>query len=635
LLKQNAEYGKDPLLKALSSQTLLADGAMGTYLYHKGISSSTCLEELNLSRKDTVESVHRDYIMSGAQIIETNTFGANRYQLANYHLEGKVWDINIWGVKIARQAREVMGKPVFVAGSVGPLGQFMNPLGNLTQQKVYEAYREQVEALLAGGVDCFFVESMVDVHEGLEAVRAVKDCCKLPVSLQFTFTADKVTPIGESSESIMDAINQSEYKPDIVGLNCGAGPQKLLDILYQMRDLSQFDCYWALLPDAGMPARLGNRNHYLAIPEYFAGMVEDILDAGANIIGGCCGTTPMHIKAMHQRLSEILSEGNIEVKKEENLSKPRSVTVISPDYTVQDKSTVSGLKAKLNQGFVISVELDPPKGALSDKFIQAAGSLKESGVDTINVADSPMARVRMGAIPSAHLLTANVGVETIIHFTTRDRNLMGIQSDLLGAHALGIHNVLALTGDPPSLGNVRNSTPVYDVDSIGLIHILQGLNQGMDVAGNSIGESTSFTIGCALSPNAQDIDLEVERFKKKYAAGIDFVMTQPIYKLEPLYNILERIGEVSVPILLGIMPLHSYKQAEYLHNEVPGISIPDEVRQELKEANENGLQVGLAQAEELIKQAKDLIAGIYIVGSFGKYEPITQFISHLRSSGWE
>ncbi|HHW08426.1 MAG TPA: bifunctional homocysteine S-methyltransferase/methylenetetrahydrofolate reductase [Firmicutes bacterium] len=643
------------LLPALEAGPLLADGAMGTLLLGRGISAEVCLEALNLSDRRLIEAVHREYISAGADIIGTNTYAANRCQLSSFGLEDKVWSINVWGAKVARQAREVSGRPVLVAGSMGPLGRSLEPVGSLTKPEAEAAFREQAEALLAGGVDLFLIETMSDVEEAVAALAAVQAICRLPVVLQFTFTPEKATPAGQIPSRIMRRLNELEKKPAVVGVNCGSGPQVLIEVLREMREASDFPCYWSILPNAGMPVKVGNRQSYQAIPDYFGRAVIHMIEVGARLVGGCCGTTPAHIKAMRASLDHLLKEKQsagtfptplpssaaVQVMAPSPASSSSPAVALSPApplvpeaHLEQPASPQSRFAARLAQGFVISVELDPPKGAVATKFIGAGRLLCEAGVDAINVADSPMARVRMASLVGAHLLMKDVGVETIMHFTTRDRNLMGIQSDLLGAHSLGIRNILALTGDSPTLGNVARATAVYDLDSIGLIHVLSGLNRGIDVAGNSIGEPTSFTIGCALSPNAENLEKELERFRRKLEAGAHFVMTQPLYELEPLYRVLDQLGGCPVPILLGLMPLYSLKQAEYLHNEVPGISIPLHVRQELEKAGDDALRIGLEHAAGLVAEARPHIAGVYVVGSFGKYEPIARFVRDLRSAGY-
>lgn len=642
------------LLTILQQRPVLADGAMGTLLHARGVSLQTCFESLNQADKRLVEQIHLDYIRAGAEIIRTNTFGANRARLAEFGLPEKVWDFNVWGVKVARQAREVSGQPVLVAGAIGPTGKPLSPVGPLSADAAAAIFREQVDALTAGGVDLFVIETMSDAAEAALAIRAARSGARLPVIVTFSFSDDGRTIASQSPQAVAAQLEAlGDAAPDVIGVNCGGGPVLALDILGELRRRLPTHRHWALLPNAGLPARVGGRLLYGASAAYFGEIADRFVAAGARLIGGCCGTTPDHIAAMRRSVGAIAAApgdaspaGSVPVDPGPGpqpvfFAGRRGAAVAladaaaaapAPQAALPDCAAGQRLREKLGRSFVISVELDPPKGTVAQKFLQAAAALKTAGVDAINVADSPMARVRMGAIAGAQLIQSHTGVETIIHFTTRDRNLMGIQSDLLGAHALGVRNVLSLTGDPPSLGNVAKATPVYDVDSIGLLHILRGLNRGIDVGGNAIGEPTDFTVACALSPNADDPDLELSRFRAKLEAGVDFVMTQPLYELAPLERVLDRLGGSPAPILLGVMPLHSFKHAEYLHNEVPGIQIPQAVRDALRLAGEDGARVGLEQAEALVHAARPWIAGVYIVLSFGKHEGIARLVARLRES---
>ncbi|HET7558888.1 MAG TPA: bifunctional homocysteine S-methyltransferase/methylenetetrahydrofolate reductase [Limnochordia bacterium] len=613
-------------LQRLADGPLLVDGAMGTWLNARGVRPEACFEVLNTEDRRLVHDAHLAYIQAGADVIMTNTFGANRLRLALHGLSGKAWDLNLWGVKTARAAREVGGREVWVAGSIGPTGAALQPLGELTAESAFDVFREQAEALLAGGVDLFIVETMSDPVEAAAAVRAIRSLCRLPVVLNFSFSDETRTFTGQSPAAIVSGLRLelAGELPEVLGVNCATGPVHALAALEQLRDAAGPAANLCLMPNAGLPARVAGRLLYNSSPEYFGEFTPRMLAAGARLVGGCCGTTPAHTRAMRQALDGDSGAAEIRV-----LAAP-AVAPPPPAAKARDGAKTEGLAAKLGREFAVSVELDPPKGTVLTRFLANAKVLHEAGVDAVNIADSPMARVRLGCVAAAHLVQEQVGLETIIHFTTRDRNLMGLQSELMGAAALGIRNVLALTGDPPNLGGTRASG-VYDVDSIGLIHILQGLNRGQDIGNNPIGEPTDFTIACALSPNADDLSLEIERFQKKLAAGVDFVMTQPLYELEPLRRVLERIGAFGAPVLLGVMPLHSFKHAEYLHNEVPGISIPAAVRAQLQQAGDDGLEVGMEQARTLIAQAAPYIDGVYIVPSFGKIEPVAELVRRLKN----
>lgn len=637
-----------PFLQSLRSDVILADGAMGTLLYDRGISADRALSELNLSAKDVVQQAHLDYILAGADLVQTNTFGANRHQLAKYGLEKSVWDINVWGAKIARASREIAGKSTWVAGSVGPLGDGIKPWGTLSPAQAKSAFLEQIEALLAGGVDLFIIETMSDPHELLLASEVVRTVCKLPVVASMTFSHEGQTFFGADVDTILgDLFGVGERPFDVFGVNCGAGPLPVLNVVKDIfsRQTTEEQIPLAAQANAGLPKRVNGRYTYPSPPEYFGELIPDFINSGVRLVGGCCGTTPDHTRAIRHILdsakltprtttpvdtkektksTDSLRSGSIELA---STTPPPSPTswVIAPE--------ADPLLQRLAQGNVISVELDPPRGSQVDKYVEDARLLKEAGVDFINVADSPMARVRMSAAAGSLLVAQSTGISPIIHFTTRDRNLMGIQSDLLGAHALGIRHVLALTGDAPGLGNYAHATAVYDVDSIGLIEILVGLNEGRDIGGNPIGKPTEFTIGAALDLNTEtpeQLEHEIGRFQNKLAAGAHFVMTQPVYEPETYLNMLDRLGGISVPVLLGVMPLHSVKHAEYLHNEVPGISVPKHIRQRLADAGDDGQRVGLELAADLIRKTAAHVSGFYIVPSFGRCGGIATLVRELR-----
>jgi methionine synthase I (cobalamin-dependent)/5,10-methylenetetrahydrofolate reductase len=650
-----------PFLIALKERPLLADGAMGTLLYERGASAETCFEQLNLSgeAQKLVQQCHIDYINAGAEVIETNSFSGNRFRLSNFGLDNKVWEINVWAAKVARNAREVAGQPTFVAGSVGPSGKFLAPIGEITEQQLEDAFREQMEGLLAGGVDLFMIETMSGLEETAIAIRAARKVSKLPVVAQISFSVEGHSLMGNTPEDVTKMLETlGTDAPDVIGINCGAGPGPLLDSLVRLTtsvrekfgDRFMFSC----LPNAGMPAMVGGRFMYMSRPDYCASFVEPYVNAGARLIGGCCGTTPEHIESMRTALNRFVTthgagpvaagsrpvSNPVQVTSEFSVIETEGAAKIEVTAKKADRSAVlssdlPGLASKLSKepgkGFYISVELDPPKGTVAKKIIQAAQKFYDSGADAINVGDSPMARVRMSSMATCHLIRQQVGIETIIHFTTRDRNLMGIQADLLGCQALGISTVLALTGDPPSVGNYAHATAVYDVDSIGLIKIIGQLNQGTDIAGNSIGSPTKLSIGCALNPTAENRQQEKDRFGKKLEAGAHFVMTQPIYQPSDLTDFLDEFGQCPVPILVGIMPLHSFKHAEYLHNEVPGISIPEPVRKAMERAGEEGARVGMELAEELMNEIRSICSGVYIVPSFGRYDDMCALVARMKS----
>lgn len=646
-----------PFLKALAERPLLADGGIGTLLYSRGASSEASFENLNLTKQDTVQQVHVDYINAGADIIETNSFSGNRFKLANHGLEGDVWKINVWSAKVARNAREIAGQPVFVAGSIGPTGKLLPPLGDTQKDELSGAFQEQMEALLAGGVDLFMIETMSSLEETAIAVRAARKVSKLPVITQLSFSVEGHTLLGATPEDIIKLLEDlGDEMPDVIGINCGAGPGPVFDSLLRLTTavatlkIPHSRLTFSCLPNAGQPSLMGGRPMFMSKPKYCASYIEPYLRAGARVVGGCCGTTPEHIKSMRNALDKYIKEHesskNAEDSDQQKAKVDNKQTSVlfhqdqmeslteaeKPAEKISLAHRLRNIKANGNQqDFYISVELDPPKGAGVKKLTAAAELLYKAGADAINVGDSPMARVRMSSLAACQLLSQKVGVDTIIHFTTRDRNLMGMQADLLGCQALGLRNILALTGDPPALGNYAHATAVYDVDSIGLIKIIKQLNNGQDIAGNTIGNPLSLSIGCALSPTAQNRALEMERIKRKIEAGADFIMTQPIYRTSDLTDFLDEMGGSPIPVLVGIMPLHSSKHAEYLHNEVPGITIPKHVREAMAKAGDEGAKVGLELAEKLLEEMRDKIEGTYLVPSFGRYDDMAALIKRLKS----
>jgi methionine synthase I (cobalamin-dependent)/5,10-methylenetetrahydrofolate reductase len=654
-----------PFLQALKERPLLADGAMGSLLYARGASTEGTFEQLNLTKQELVQQVHIDYIVAGAEVIETNSFAGNRIRLGQYGLAENVWDLNLWSAKVARNAREIAGQPTFVAGSVGPTGKFLAPLGDITEDELFDVFQEQMQALLAGGVDLFIIETMSSLEETEQAVRAARKVAKLPVVAQLSFSVEGHSLLGTTPEDAVKLLVElGDDMPDVLGINCGAGPGPVFDCLLRMTeavkaagllDRVTFSC----LPNAGQPSLSGGRYQFMSRPKYCASYIEPYIRVGARLVGGCCGTTPEHIKAMREQLDKYISTAKqsasstltslpitdspqpVNIASKQDLKKDAGTSARASKQSQTGMSTIRELprlasrlreiKEKPGSDFFVSVELDPPKGAVAKKLLQAAQLLSESGADCINVGDSPMARVRMSSLATCQLIGQKVGADTIIHFTTRDRNLMGIQADLLGCQALGIENILALTGDPPALGNYAHATAVYDVDSVGLIGIISQLNQGQDIAKNSVGTPTNLSIGCALNPTAEDRKLECERLRRKLDAGAHFIMTQPIYQVSDLTDFLDAFGPLPVPILVGIMPLHSFKHAEYLHNEVPGISIPAPIRAAMDAAGDEGAKIGLHQAELLLDELKDICQGTYLVPSFGRYDDMALLVKRIKS----
>lgn len=608
-----------PLIARLEQGPLLADGGMGTLLYQRGFSFERCFDELNLSEPEVILRIHQDYLAAGARLIETNTFGGNRARLAAHGLEESVHDINFRGAKLAREAREIEGVDAIVAGAIGPLGKALAPVGPYTLADARAMFIAQATALLEGGVDVFIIETMSDLHEIGAAIDAVRSLCDLPILAQMTFSEEGITLTGKTPEEVGAFLRESSA--DVIGANCSVGPQGMLEVIYRLRKV--VDKPISALPNAGMPRIVDRRFVYSATPEYFASLVGPFLANGVQIIGGCCGTTPAHIAAMAAALATtpVIPKGS-------------RVSFVSsrgapPPPPADDAPTRSHFGDDLGKRFQISVELDPPKGTNAAKIIEGARLCRERGADAVNIGDSPMARVRMGAVATAALIEREVGIETILHFTCRDRNLMGIQADLIGAHALGIRNVLAITGDPPSVGDYPHATGVYDVDSIGLTRVLAELNAGRDYAGSSIGRGTNFAIGVALNPVAEDWTSELERFRRKVDAGAHFAFTQPLYELDPLKRCLDDVRPLNIPIFLGLLPLMSYRHAWFLHNEVPGIVIPARDLQTMKDAGESGAETGVDICRALLEKSRSIVDGVYLMPSFGRYETCLRVIEGM------
>jgi len=613
------------LLARLAQGPLLADGAMGTRLYERGIPFDQCFDELNRSQPALVESIHREYLAAGAELIETNTFGANAVRLAAHGLEAEAGLLARQGVRVARAAREIVGVNAFVAGSIGPLGRPLEPFGHIPAADAERHFRATVEGLLEGGCDCFILETFQDLNEILAALRAVRSVsADLPVIAQMTFGMDGKTSYGHSPGLAARALRQAGA--NVIGVNCGVGPQATLEVLEEMVQAANGTPVSAM-PNAGLPQLVGGRFLYLASPEYFADFAARAIALGVRLVGGCCGTTPGHTRAMRDRLAsqlplEPLAPG-AEVRVLERAPGPAAAPAAAEEPR---------LLRLLREKFVISVEIDPPRGINTAKVLEGARLMAQHGIDCINIADSPLARIRMSAVALGYQIHTHFPrLEVILHFTTRDRNLMGLQSDLLGAHAIGLRNILALTGDPPSVGDYPNATAVFDTDAMGLMRIIHRMNAGTDLAGSSIGAATRFAVGCGVNPTAENLDFEIERVRKKLDAGPQFIMTQPVYELSCWEGFLERLGGLpKVPILVGILPLQSFRHAEFLHNEVPGIQVPQWIRDRLREAGNEGQRVGVELARELLAQCKGLANGVYLMPSFGRYENCLEVLEGVR-----
>jgi methionine synthase / methylenetetrahydrofolate reductase (NADH) len=609
-------------LELLESSTLLIDGAMGTMLHARGISFDRCFDELNLTNPVAVAEIHREYIEAGAQLIITNTFGANRFKLSKHGLQDDVIEINRKGVELAKRIVSSSFKDVLIAGDVGPLGVRIAPFGRVQPEQARAAFAEQIRALTDAGADLIAIETFSDLYEIREAIQAAKETCQLPVVASVTFTRDDRTLLGDDPMKVARTLRDAGV--DVIGVNCSGGPAQLLRILKQMRQAVPDGKFW-VKPNAGWPEQVGGRIMYPADEEYFGEYALSFRDAGACVIGGCCGTTPQHIAAMRKALNSS-SHSSTYVQSVEVMEASEVSNAEPPTQFAQ----------KLTAGrFAISVEMDPPRGLSTHKLLAGASLLADAGADVINVADSPMARMRMSAWAVCDVVQRKVGVETTLHFPTRGRNLLRVQGDLLAAHALGIRNVFVVMGDPTSIGDYPEAMDNYDLVPSGLIKLIkQGFNEGMDHSGTSIGQPTNFFVGAALNLCPPDIESELKNLHRKVKAGTDFFITQPIYRAQDGPLLLEKYaakyGELNKPILAGILPLVNVRHANFLHNEVPGIFIPDEIRKRIEAAGEDGVKAGVEITVELIDQLKAWAGGVYIMPQFHKFDMVAEIIEAIR-----
>jgi homocysteine S-methyltransferase len=612
-----------PLLERLRERPLLGDGAMGTMLYARGVPLDACFDALNVNEPKIVQGIHAEYIQAGADWIQTNTFGANRFKLAVHGLPARVREINLRGVKLARDVRETMGRDVFVLGSIGPLGKYLAPLGAITQEEARAAFHEQAEGLLEGGVDGFVIETFSDLVELRQAVEAIRALTDLPIIASVAFTQDVVTFLGHTPVEVARALRGLPIQG--LGANCSVGSSTLYDVLEQMLPESG-GLPVIIQPNAGLPSRVGERLIYVSSPAYMAEYAARMIGAGARLVGGCCGTTADHIRAMREVVDRHVPRSGAG-----RAAEPRRARVETrPVPTLPTTAAPTALQRKLEAGeLLVTVELDPPRGHNIEKLVQGAKLLKERGVEIVDINDGSLGRVRMSVLPTAILVREATGLDINMHFTCRDRNLMGIQADVLGAHALDIRNILAMTGDPPRTGDYVDATAVFDVDAIGLIRILTGMNEGRDATGNSVGEPTAFCVGAALDPAAADPGREMERLLAKAEAGARWCQTQPVYDLEVLERFFQRT-RAPIPVVVGVLPLHSSRHAEFLHNEVPGISVPDAVRARMRDAGDRGLRAGIETAQALLGQIHGRYAGVYLMPSFGRFEVVAEVLDALQ-----
>ena len=621
-------------LDRLARGPVLCDGAMGTQLYARGAAFESSFEALNLTRPELVSDIHRAYLAAGAEIVETNTFGANRFKLAEYNLAQQVAEINAAGVQLARQAVESARRTAFVAGSVGPLGVRLAPTGPLELEEANAAFREQITALCEAGANVLLLETFGDLAEIQEAIRAAKAVCDLPIVAQMTFTLDGRTPLGHTPDVV--ALALAEMGVAVMGANCSVGPARVLLVIEAMRaTLAASDLanppYLSAQPNAGWPESAAGRIMYPATPEYFGDYARRFVVAGVTLIGGCCGTTPDHIRAMRLTLNALMLAPGA--------ARPPRMVVVAPAPKVEKllpPEPPTELANKLATGrFVISVEISPPKGFDVGGVLSNALMLKQEGADVVNIADSPRARMRMSPWAVAHLVQTEVGIESVLHFPTRGRNLLRIQGDLLAAHALHVRNLFVVMGDPPSIGDYPEATDNYDVVPSGLVKLIkQNFNRGTDGAGASIGRPCSFTVGAALDPGAVDMEREIKTLRKKIEAGADFALTQPVFDPAAVRAFVKRYqdlhGPLTLPLLVGILPLASARHADFLHNEVPGVTLTDSARDRMRLAGAQGRQEGIRIAQEILLQVRDMAAGVYLMPQFGRFDTAAEVFSVLR-----
>ena len=611
----------DKFLELLSSQTLLADGAMGTMLHARGVGFDKCFDELNLANPSAVGEIHRAYIEAGAQLVITNTFGANRFKLTKHGLQEKTVQINKAGVDLARRVVNASFREVLVAGDVGPLGVRIAPYGRVKPEAAREAFAEQIRALADSGADLIVIETFSDLYEIREAIKAARESCSLPVVASVTFTRDDRTLLGDDPVTVARRLKETGV--DVIGVNCSGGPAQLLRLLKQMTQVVPDGSFW-VKPNAGWPEQVGGRIMYPADAEYFGEYALSFREAGACIVGGCCGTTPQHIAAMRKALDSLPE------------SSPTHISVLPQEEiteTAQEQPTQFAQKLSAGK-FAVSVEMDPPRGLSTHKLIAAASLLAEAGADVINVADSPMARMRMSAWAVCDVVQRKVGVETTLHFPTRGRNLLRVQGDLLAAHALGIRNVFVVMGDPTAIGDYPEAMDNYDLVPSGLIKLIkQGFNTGVDHSGTSIGQPTNFFVGAALNLCPPDMQSEIKNLHRKVKAGADFFLTQPAYRSEDGARLLgayeSKYGKLEKPILVGVLPLVSTRHVNFLHHEVPGIFIPEETRQRIEAAGEDSAKAGVEIAVELIDQLKAWAGGVYIMPQFNKFDMTAEIIEQI------
>ena len=606
------------LISSLQKGPVLCDGAMGTLLYAKGIFINRCYDELNLSQPDLIRQLHHDYFQAGADIVETNTFGANSFRLARHSCADKVRDINIAGAKLAREAAKSFDGAV--AGSVGPLGVRIEPLGKTSFDEAHAAFVEQISALNEAGVDLLILETFGYLEELRQAIRAAREVNPdLPVVAQVTIDEDGNCLDGATAETFTAKL--TDWGADVVGCNCSVGPVAMLDAVERVVRSTKLPV--SAQPNAGMPRSVEGRNIYLCSPEYMASYTKKFYAAGVRLIGGCCGTTPEHIRAM----KSALRVGEARGSSFQVTTTPK--TPVAVEVVPLEKRSAMG--AKIARGeFVTMVEIVPPKGVDVHKEIEGARFLKSVGVDAVNIPDSPRASARMSNQALCILTQQQVGIETVMHYTCRDRNVLSIQSDLLGAYAMGLRNILCVTGDPPKLGNYPDATAVFDVDAIGLVNIVRNLNHGLDIGANPLATGTAYVVGVGANPGISNLEEEIRRFEYKVEAGAEYAITQPVFDIELLLGFMKRVEHCRIPVIAGIWPLTSLRNAEFMRNELR-VSIPDSIMDRMGRASnaEEARAEGVAIAREMLLGLRGVVQGAQISAPFGKYSAATDVLEAM------
>src|SRR5215212_843233 len=596
-----------------SDHVTVFDGAMGTMLYAKGVYINRSYDELNLTSPDLVRTVHEEYVRAGAEVIETNTFTATAHKLSQYGLDSRLREINVTAARLAREA--ACGR-CFVAGAVGPLGLRIEPYGPTSFDEAKELFKQQAEALLEGGVDLFILETFSDVSEVRQAIRAVRELSDLPIIAQMTISLDGNTSFGTTPEVFTARLD--EWGADVIGLNCGVGPVTVLTAVEKMRPATTKKL--SAQPNAGLPRDVQGRQFYMCSPEYMAKYAKRLIQAGVRFIGGCCGTTPAHIKLISDAVRP-LSPRHTGVTGKLATAAARVEEVKEEEIPVTPLEERSNWGRRLARGeFVTTVEVLPPKGWDATKTLESIRLLKEAGVNAVNIPDGPRAQTRMSAQATAVLVEREIELESVLHYCCRDRNLLGMMSDLLGAAALGLRNLLLITGDPPKMGPYPDATAVFDIDAIGLTNMVNKLNHGLDLGNNPTGTPTSFVIGVGVNPGAVNLEEEIKRFEWKIEAGAEYAITQPVFDIEQLRVFLKRIEHCRIPIVAGIWPLVSFRNAEFLHNEVPGVRVTPEIMERMRAASaiskEAGRDEGLKIARESLAEVRDAIQGVQVSAPF-------------------